>query len=151
MIFLAALAPVLLHINPILGSLIGVVATLIFVAVAVAVIVRLRANSERDDKEFGGGNPPSSPSVRCAAGSTEVELLDKGSAESLEEKNPDIVPLQMGEKYYGDNNPSLVFMGSGVKSEVFLKAVSEDKEVNPFVIVSFVYRRTTKSPTLSCL
>lgn len=81
----AALAPVLLHINPILGSLIGIVATLIFVAVAIAVIIRLRARGGRDDKEFGGGNLGASTSER----NTDVELLDK---DGFEEKNPDIVP-----------------------------------------------------------
>lgn len=77
-----ALAPVLLNINPILGSLIGMVATLIFVAVAVVVVIRLRANEEHE-KDL-----TSSPSTRCAGGNTDVELLDKDS----EEKNPDIVP-----------------------------------------------------------
>lgn len=80
-----ALAPVLLHINPILGSLIGVVATLIIVAVAIIIIVRLRRGGD-DDKEFQTGTLATTPNER------RDELLDKGSLESLEDKNPDIVP-----------------------------------------------------------
>lgn len=81
----------MLHINPILGSLIGVVATLIFVAVAIVVIIRLRRNND-DDKEYSGGGLNAPPSERCPVGSTEADLLDKGSVDSLEDKNPDIVP-----------------------------------------------------------
>lgn len=82
--FLSALAPVLLHLNPILGSLIGVVATLIFVAIAIIVIIRLK--SYKDNKRSA------TQSEICATNPTNTELLNKGSVESLEDKNPDIVP-----------------------------------------------------------
>lgn len=81
----------MLHINPILGSLIGVVATLIFVAVAIIVIIRLRRNGD-DDKEYPVGTLTAPPSECCAVGTTEADLLDKDSVDSLEDKNPDIVP-----------------------------------------------------------
>lgn len=137
--YFIALAPVLLHINPILGSLIGLVATLIFVAVAIIVVVRLRGNRDSDNKDCVGGNLTTSTSDRCI-GNTEVELLDKGSLDSLEEKNPDIVP---------NKSTINVYMNS---SDGFCTAKTVSFYTNnPYRIAMSLaaFRRMTRLPTRS--
>lgn len=108
MLFLIpAATPVLLHITPILGALIGVVSALILVAIIIVVVIRLRGGGERDDKDYDDGGLSSS-SRRCVAGNSDkasIEPLNKDlndSVDSLEEKNPDIIPQNNGEDDYQD-------------------------------------------------
>ncbi|KAJ8975935.1 hypothetical protein NQ317_014895 [Molorchus minor] len=102
-----ASTPVLLQITPLLGALIGVVAALILVAVIIVVVIRLRGGGERDDKDYDDGGL-SSAGRRCAAGNGDkasTEPLNKelnDSVDSLEEKNPDIIPQNNGEDEYQD-------------------------------------------------
>lgn len=96
-----------LHITPILGVLIGVVAALILVAVIIVIVIRLRGGGERDDKDYDDGGL-SSTGRRCVAGNGDkasIEPLNKDlndSVDSLEEKNPDIIPQNNGEDDYQD-------------------------------------------------
>ncbi|XP_017775173.1 PREDICTED: uncharacterized protein LOC108561652, partial [Nicrophorus vespilloides] len=99
--------PVFLHITPILGALIGVVAALILVAIIIVVVIRLRGGGENDDKDYDDGGLSSS-GRRCVAGSGDkasTEPLNKDlndSIDSLEEKNPDIIPQNNMEEDYQD-------------------------------------------------
>lgn len=105
--FILAATPVLLHITPILGALIGVVSALILVAIVIVVVIRLRGGGERDDKDYDDGGLSSS-SRRCVAGNSDkasIEPLNKDlndSVDSLEEKNPDIIPQNNAEDDYQD-------------------------------------------------
>lgn len=96
-----------LHITPILGVLIGVVAALILVAVIIVIVIRLRGGGERDDKDYDDGGL-SSAGRRCVAGNGDkasIEPLNKDlndSVDSLEEKNPDIIPQNNGDDDYQD-------------------------------------------------
>lgn len=96
-----------LHITPILGALIGVVAALILVAVIIVIVIRLRGGGERDDKDYDDGGL-SSTGRRCVAGNGDkasIEPLNKDlndSVDSLEEKNPDIIPQNNGDDDYQD-------------------------------------------------
>lgn len=106
LLVITASTPVLLQITPLLGALIGIVAALILVAVTIVVVIRLRGGGERDDKDYSDGGP--SPR-RCVPGSggdkASTEPLNKdlnGSIDSLEEKNPDIIPQNNGEDDYQD-------------------------------------------------
>ncbi|XP_063921231.1 hemicentin-2-like isoform X7 [Zophobas morio] len=102
-----ASTPALLQITPLLGALIGVVAALILVAVVIVVVIRLRGGGERDDKDYDDGGLSSS-GRRCVAGNGDkasTEPLNKDlndSVDSLEEKNPDIIPQNNGEDDYQD-------------------------------------------------
>ncbi|XP_068895631.1 protein turtle homolog B-like isoform X4 [Tenebrio molitor] len=103
----AASTPALLQITPLLGALIGVVAALILVAVIIVVVIRMRGGGERDDKDYDDGGLSSS-GRRCVAGNADkasTEPLNKDlndSVDSLEEKNPDIIPQNNGEDDYQD-------------------------------------------------
>ncbi|KAI4469235.1 sidestep protein [Holotrichia oblita] len=105
--FHTASTPVFLQITPVLGALIGVVVALILVAVIIVVVIRLRNSGDRDDKDYDdGGLSPSGR--RCVAGGGDkasTEPLNKDlndSVDSLEEKNPDIIPQNNGEEDYQD-------------------------------------------------
>lgn len=99
-----ASTPVLVHITPILGALIGVVAALIFVAIIIVVVIRMRGGGERDDKDYDDGGLSSTH--RRSVGISDkasTEPLNKdlnGSVDSLEEKNPDVIPQKNGEDEY---------------------------------------------------
>lgn len=103
----SASTPVFLQITPVLGALIGVVVALILVAIIIVVVIRLRGSGDRDDKDYDdGGLSPNGR--RCVGGSGEkasTEPLNKDlndSVDSLEEKNPDIIPQNNGEDDYPD-------------------------------------------------
>ncbi|KAJ8957703.1 hypothetical protein NQ318_017598, partial [Aromia moschata] len=104
-----ASTPVLLQITPLLGALIGVVAALILVAVVIVAVIRLRSGADRDDKDYDDGGL-SSAGRRCVAGGgggdkASTEPLNKDlndSVDSLEEKNPDIIPQNNAEDEYQD-------------------------------------------------
>lgn len=93
----------LLHITPILGILIGVVAALILVAIIIIVVIRLRGGGIHDDNYK---DVRLSSADRECEGSSEknsMQPLNKdlnNSADSLEEKNPDIVPQNNGDSEY---------------------------------------------------
>jgi hypothetical protein len=84
-----------------------VVAALILVAVIIVVVIRMRGGGERDDKDYDDGGLSSS-GRRCVAGNADkasTEPLNKDlndSVDSLEEKNPDIIPQNNGEDDYQD-------------------------------------------------
>ncbi|XP_074027401.1 protein turtle isoform X2 [Leptinotarsa decemlineata] len=102
-----ASTPVLLQITPLLGALIGVVAALILVAVIIVIVIRLRDGGDNDEKDYDDGGLSSS-GRRCVAGNGDkasTEPLNKDlndSVDSLEEKNPDIIPQNNGEEEYQD-------------------------------------------------
>nr|XP_023018415.1 carcinoembryonic antigen-related cell adhesion molecule 1-like isoform X2 [Leptinotarsa decemlineata] len=102
-----ASTPVLLQITPLLGALIGVVAALILVAVIIVIVIRLRDGGDNDEKDYDDGGLSSS-GRRCVAGNGDkasTEPLNKDlndSIDSLEEKNPDIIPQNNGEEEYQD-------------------------------------------------
>ncbi|XP_022914066.1 nephrin-like isoform X5 [Onthophagus taurus] len=87
------------------GALIGVVVALILVAIIIVVVIRLRNGDDHEDKDYDdGGLSPSGR--RCVAGSGDkasTEPLNKDlndSVDSLEEKNPDIIPQNNCEDEY---------------------------------------------------
>lgn len=67
----------------------------------------MRGGGDRDDKDYDDGGLSSS-SRRCVAGNADkasIEPLNKDlndSVDSLEEKNPDIIPQNNGEDDYQD-------------------------------------------------
>ncbi|CAH1116566.1 unnamed protein product [Phaedon cochleariae] len=99
--------PILLQITPLLGALIGVVAALILVAIIIVVVIRLRGGGDRDDKDYDDSGLSSS-GRRCTAANSDkasTEPLNKDlndSVDSLEEKNPDIIPQNNAEDEYQD-------------------------------------------------
>lgn len=105
--YVSASTPVLLQITPILGALIGVVSALVMVAIVIVVVIRLRGGGDSDDKDCDDGGL-SSTSRRCVAASGDkasTEPLNKDlndSVDSLEEKNPDIIPQNNADDDYQD-------------------------------------------------
>ncbi|GJQ65919.1 hypothetical protein Trydic_g4019 [Trypoxylus dichotomus] len=102
-----ASTPVFLQITPVLGALIGVVVALILVAVIIVVVIRLRGSGDRDDKDYddGGLSPSGRRCVASGGDKASTEPLNKDlndSVDSLEEKNPDIIPQNNGEEEYQD-------------------------------------------------
>lgn len=118
-ICLTAVTPAMLEMTPLLGILIGVVAALILVAVVVVVVVRMRGSGSRrgssshiDEKDrtddggmlahslagsignahIRGGAITAALCEKNVSKDTESETLD-----SLDEKNPDIIPQNSGE------------------------------------------------------
>lgn len=104
--YFAASTPVLLQITPILGALIGVVSALMLVAVIIVVVIRLRGGDGNDDKDCDEGGISSSSRHGGAGGDkASTEPLNKDlndSVDSLEEKNPDIIPQNNAEDDYQD-------------------------------------------------
>lgn len=80
---------------------------LILVAIIIVVVIRLRGGGDRDDKDYDDGGLSSS-GRRCVAGSNDKassEPLNKDlndSVDSLEEKNPDIIPQNNADDEYQD-------------------------------------------------
>ncbi|KAK9874036.1 hypothetical protein WA026_002389, partial [Henosepilachna vigintioctopunctata] len=102
----SASTPVLLQITPLLGALIGIVAALILVAVIIVVVIRIRGGGDRDDKDYDdGGLSMAGRSVLRHGDKASTEPLNKDlndSMDSLEEKNPDIIPQSNGDDDYQD-------------------------------------------------
>ncbi|CAH2017028.1 unnamed protein product [Acanthoscelides obtectus] len=103
-----ASTPVLLQITPLLGALIGVVAALILVAIIIVVVIRLRGGGDRGDKDYDD-NELANNGRRGVSGSNSdkasTEPLNKelnSSTDSLEEKNPDIIPQNNADDEYQD-------------------------------------------------
>lgn len=124
----SATTPVLLHITPILGALIGVVAALIFVAVLIVVVIRLRGGGERDDKDYDDGGL--STSHRRSVGISDkasTEPLNKdlnGSVDSLEEKNPDVIPQKNGEDEYQEEERAFERLNNAAPLGVYTRVQS---------------------------
>ncbi|XP_045478028.1 synaptogenesis protein syg-2-like isoform X2 [Harmonia axyridis] len=101
-----ASTPVLLQITPLLGALIGVVAALILVAVIIVIVIRIRGGGDRDDKDYDDGGLSMAGRRSSRHGDkASTEPLNKDlndSVDSLEEKNPDIIPQSNGEDDYQD-------------------------------------------------
>lgn len=145
-----ASTPVFLQITPVLGALIGVVVALILVAIIIVVVIRLKGSGERDDKDYDdGGLSPGGR--RCVAGSGDkasTEPLNKDlndSVDSLEEKNPDIIPQNNGEEDYQDeergferlNNASTLYRRLSPNNAGRNGPYEFSKTVSNFVFVTY--------------
>lgn len=91
-----AATPAILHITPILGVLIGVVTALVLVAVIIVVVMRLRGHGDDDvkEREDGSGNSGrrgTPPGVDKASSMPLSKDTDE-SIDSMDEKNPDVIP-----------------------------------------------------------
>lgn len=96
--------------TPILGALIGIVATLIIVAVAIVFIVRTR---ERDDStqttSGSAGKLTSAKNSSTAIDASSSNLAGSGVKNELlsheDEHNPDVVPNKSGKYPLGEKIP----------------------------------------------
>lgn len=80
---------------------------MILVAVIIVVVIRIRGGGDRDDKDYddGGLSMAGRRSVSRHGDKASTEPLNKDlndSIDSLEEKNPDIIPQNNGEDDYQD-------------------------------------------------
>ena len=97
---ISAATPAILHITPILGVLIGVVTALVLVAVIIVVVMRLRGHGDDDvkEREDGSGNSGrrgTPPGVDKASSMPLSKDTDE-SIDSMDEKNPDVIPQNSG-------------------------------------------------------
>ncbi|XP_019764494.1 synaptogenesis protein syg-2 isoform X3 [Dendroctonus ponderosae] len=125
--------PVLLHITPLLGGLIGVLAALGMVGIIVILVVKLRRRGHRDEKDFDDGGL-SSAGRRCVAGSNSdkasTEPLNKDmndSVDSLEEKNPDIIPQNNAEDEYQDEERAFERLNNAPSMRVYSRLQSPNQ------------------------
>lgn len=95
-----AATPAILHITPILGVLIGVVTALVLVAIIIVVVMRLRGHGDEDVKEHedGSGNNGRRPTPPGGDKASSIPLSKDTdeSIDSMDEKNPDIIPQNSG-------------------------------------------------------
>ncbi|XP_066996057.2 uncharacterized protein [Anabrus simplex] len=93
--------PTILHITPILGVLIGVVLALVLVAVIIVVVMRLRGHSGDDEKDREEGSNGVGRRNTCGDKASSVPLSKDTdeSMDSLDEKNPDIIPQNSDTDY----------------------------------------------------
>ncbi|KAF7280023.1 hypothetical protein GWI33_006456 [Rhynchophorus ferrugineus] len=129
-----AATPVLLQITPLLGALIGVVAALILIAIIIVVVIRLRGGGERDDKDYDDGGL-SSTGRRCVAGNNSdkasTEPLNKDmndSVDSLEEKNPDIIPQNNADDEYQDEERAFERLNNAPSVRVYSRMQSPNSQ-----------------------
>ncbi|GAB6027388.1 hypothetical protein CHUAL_001664 [Chamberlinius hualienensis] len=80
--------PTMFTITPVLGVLIGIVAALVLVAVAIVVVMRLRNTEDHKKKKKHDGDTELADKV------TTPLKKEMDEMESVEEKNPDIVPCE---------------------------------------------------------
>ncbi|XP_063232164.1 nephrin-like [Bacillus rossius redtenbacheri] len=90
-----ASGPAMLHITPILGVLIGVVLALVLVAAVIVGVMRCRGRGDGDEKRRDEGGP--GPDKSC---SVPLSKDTDDSLDSLEEKNPDIIPQNSASELY---------------------------------------------------
>nr|CAD7194809.1 unnamed protein product [Timema douglasi] len=97
----SAATPTILHITPLLGALIGVVVFLVLVAAIIVLVMRRRGRGGGDEKERdGGGRNGSGAGRRGMAGDKSSTVpLSKDTDESMDEKNPDIIPQNSDTDY----------------------------------------------------
>lgn len=97
---ISAATPAILHITPILGVLIGVVTALVLVAVIIVVVMRLRGHGDDDvkEREDGSGNSGrrGTPPGGDKASSMPLSKDTDESIDSMDEKNPDVIPQNSG-------------------------------------------------------
>ncbi|XP_043644831.1 uncharacterized protein LOC122614334 isoform X2 [Drosophila teissieri] len=86
----ASSTAVLVQLTPLLGALVGVVATLILVAICVVIVIKFR--SKRGGRRHGTG--ADATTTEADKGSAEPLSRNMGSHSSLEDKNPDVVPQE---------------------------------------------------------
>ncbi|XP_002092571.3 uncharacterized protein LOC6531784 [Drosophila yakuba] len=86
----ASSTAVLVQLTPLLGALVGVVATLILVAICVVIVIKFR--SKRGGRRHGTGTDATT--TEADKGSAEPLSRNMGSHSSLEDKNPDVVPQE---------------------------------------------------------
>nr|CAD7403532.1 unnamed protein product [Timema poppensis] len=98
---LSSATPTILHITPLLGALIGVVVFLVLVAAIIVLVMRRRGRGGGDEKERdGGGRNGSGAGRRGMAGDKSSTVpLSKDTDESMDEKNPDIIPQNSDTDY----------------------------------------------------
>lgn len=84
----ASSTAVLVQLTPLLGALVGVIATLLLVAICIVIFIKFRSKRTR--------RPNGEPHTTTEAdkGSAEPLSRNMGSHSSLEEKNPDVVPQE---------------------------------------------------------
>lgn len=96
----AAATPVIMHITPSLGVLIGVVTALVLVAVIMVVVMRLQGHGDDDvkEREDGSGNSGrrETPPGGDKASSMPLSKDTDESIDSMDEKNPDVIPQNSG-------------------------------------------------------
>uniref|UniRef100_A0A6P4FBB0 Uncharacterized protein LOC108049650 n=1 Tax=Drosophila rhopaloa TaxID=1041015 RepID=A0A6P4FBB0_DRORH len=86
----ASSTAVLVQLTPLLGALVGVIATLILVAICVVIVIKFR--SKRGGRRHGNGGDATT--TEADKGSAEPLSRNMGSHSSLEDKNPDVVPQE---------------------------------------------------------
>lgn len=82
----------LVQLTPLLGALVGVMGTLILVAICIIIFLKLRTKRPR--------NPGDQTQTETDKGSAEPLSRNMGSHSSLEDKNPDIIPTENSEDEY---------------------------------------------------
>ncbi|XP_037940990.1 uncharacterized protein LOC119673945 [Teleopsis dalmanni] len=83
----ASSTAVLVQLTPLLGALVGVIATLVLVAICIVIFVKFR--TKRTRRPNGDAT-----STEADKGSAEPLSRNMGSHSSLEDKNPDVVPQE---------------------------------------------------------
>ncbi|KAB0805658.1 hypothetical protein PPYR_02628 [Photinus pyralis] len=103
------------QLTPILGALIGLVLTLILIATVIVIIIRVRGGEE-DDKNYNRSIADSgSVLLNGTSKNTSSELLRtevNSSVNSLEEKNPDIIPHNNADDEYLEEERAFEALGT---------------------------------------
>ena len=84
----ASSTAVLVQLTPLLGALVGVIATLVLVAICIVIFIKFRTKHNRRP------NGDATQTTEADKGSAEPLSRNMGSHSSLEDKNPDVVPPQ---------------------------------------------------------
>ncbi|KAF5301916.1 hypothetical protein FQA39_LY10571 [Lamprigera yunnana] len=134
-----ALTPVLLHITPILGILIGVVTALILIAVIIVLVKRLRTRRLQDNNCKDTQLSITSRDSESNVDKTSMNALNKelnSSSGSLEDKNPDIVPQNNGDSEYQEEERAFERLSSmPFRSYNRLQSLEDDR--NPCLYDSY--------------
>lgn len=85
------------HLAPILGVTLGIVITLIIIATAIVIVIRLRGADGRDNKQYDCNSISTSGSTYLnSSGKNSNTVPPKSdissSLDNVDEKNPDIIP-----------------------------------------------------------
>ncbi|XP_018322471.1 hemicentin-1-like [Agrilus planipennis] len=108
-----AMSPLLIHITPIIGTLAGVVVAIVLMAVIIVVVIRCRGRGEHDEKLHAEGSLLSGNGHHHRSGGRRGSVSNRGdqtsceplnrqlncSVDSLDEKNPDLIPHENDEEY----------------------------------------------------